>query len=117
MRAAMRRAAALEALFNSSQQPGGILAHYGASPDAPLDLGQLFRASAFLSALGQQAARNAGVPLGVLRVASCWQAGRLPQRVPLAVHVGGLLLQGALFDGQSLSPAWKVRAGARFACR
>jgi hypothetical protein len=74
-------------------------------------LGQLFRLGAFLSALGQQAARNAGVPLGVLRLVSCWQGGRLPQRVPLALHVGGLLLQGALFDGHSLSPAWKVGVG------
>lgn len=108
MRAAMRRAAALESLHNLSQQPGGLLAHAGASPDSPLDLGQLFRPSAFLSALGQQAARNAGLPLGVLRLASSWQGGRLPQRCPLAVTVGGLLLQGALFDGHSLSPAWKV---------
>jgi hypothetical protein len=72
-------------------------------------MGQLFRPGAFLSALGQQAARNAGVPLGVLRFVSCWQGGRLPQRCALAVHVGGMLLQGALFDGHSLSPAWQVR--------
>jgi hypothetical protein len=105
----MRRAAALEALSNLGQQPGGLLAHAGAAADSPLDLGQLFRPGAFLSALGQQAARNAGVSLGVLRLASCWQGGRLPARCPLAVHVGGMLLQGALFDGHSLSPAWQVR--------
>ncbi|KAF6261448.1 ATP-binding dynein motor region D5-domain-containing protein [Scenedesmus sp. NREL 46B-D3] len=107
MRAAMRRAAALEGLTNLGQQPGGLLALAGASAHAALDLGQLFRPGAFLSALGQQAARNAAVPLGVLRLVSCWQGGRLPQRCPLAVHVGGLLLQGALFDGHCLSPAWQ----------
>jgi hypothetical protein len=29
----------------------------------------------------------------------------------LAVHVGGMMLQGALFDGHNLSPAWQVRLG------
>lgn len=117
MRAAVRRAAALEVWHGWSTQPGGLLGHVRGSAGDPLDLGQLFRPGAFLNALRQQAARNAGLPLGGLKLVSSWRpGGRLPGSCPLAVHVGGLLLQGALFDGHGLSPAWQVSAGLLWLC-
>lgn len=46
----------------------------------------------------------------VWRVCCVWCDAAVVCWVPAAweQHVGGLLLQGALFDGHSLSPAWKV---------
>lgn len=114
IRSAIRRASALEAWHSFNQKPGGLLANAGSSPQDAFDLGQLFRPGAFINALRQQAARTAGVPLGDLKLYSIWQGGRLPKGkdCPLAVHVCGVMLQGALFDGNSLSPAWQVGRGA-----
>lgn len=113
MRSAVRRAAAVEAWNSLSQKPGSLLANAGSSPQDALDLGQLFRPGAFVNALQQQAARTAGVPLSDLRLVSVWPGGRLARgrECALAVHVCGVMLQGALFDGHSLGPAWQVTCG------
>lgn len=77
----------------------------------PLDLSTPFRAAALLNALEQAACRAAGVALGQLQLASCWPGASLAGggRGGLVVPVTGLLLQGALFDGYSLTAVQQVR--------
>lgn len=115
MRAAVAKASALEAVGLSAeqQQQQGVLGHI--SERQPLQLAALFRPAALLDALRQQAARAAGLPLAALRLISCWPGGRLPPACPLALHAAGLQLQGALFDGRALAPAWQVRAAGSYA--
>jgi hypothetical protein len=102
------RASAIEAWHSLSQGPAGLLGSLAALPPGQqqqqLDLSQPFRPGALLSALSQQAARQAGVALGQLQLVACWRGARLADGSGLAVPVTGLLLQGALFDGTGLQP-------------
>jgi len=77
----------------------------------PLDLSTPFRPAALLNALEQAACRAAGVALGQLQLASCWQ-GAGQAGGGLVVPVTGLLLQGALFDGYSLTAVQQVSMGS-----
>jgi hypothetical protein len=99
------------------------LAATGRAHPQALDLSTAFRPGALLSALAQQAARQAGVALGQLQLVACWSRGGggatahaspAPVAVlgdgasPLEVPVTGLLVQGALFDGGRLTPVQQV---------
>jgi hypothetical protein len=111
-RAALRRATAIERFWYApSQSPGGLLA-----AKQPLDLSQLFRPGALLNALRQAAARLSGVPLDGLRLATSCDPRKLPGgSAALVVQLGGLMLQGASFNGTQLQPVEAVswdRGGA-----
>lgn len=67
----------------------------------PLDLNDLFRPATFLNALRQQTAREAGISMDALRMVSCFDASLL-RGAPLVIHISGLFLQGAEFNGRSL---------------
>ena len=108
-RAALRRATAIERLWYApSQSPGGLLA-----AKQPLDLSQLFRPGALLNALRQAAARQSGVPLDGLRLATSCDPRRLGGGGAMVVQLGGLMLQGASFNGTQLRPVEVVSRGAR----
>jgi len=62
--------------------------------DAPLRLNELLSPSFFLTALRQQTARQARVPMDSLRLA-CALESQLLSNAPLRVQIDGLLLQGA----------------------
>jgi hypothetical protein len=53
--------------------------------------------------------RTFQMPLDLLKLASCWDAGKLGSSGSLAVQIGGLQLQGAVFDGQRFSELTQVR--------
>ena len=49
------------------------------------------------------------MPLDLLKLASCWDAGRMGGTGSLAVQIGGLQMQGAAFDGTRFSELTQVR--------
>ncbi len=74
----------------------------------PLDLALLFRPEVFFNALRQQTAATSRVPVDSLVLACEWRADGTAASIAGAAvpcRLGGLRLQGALFDGASLSPA------------
>ncbi|KAG1663699.1 hypothetical protein FOA52_013267 [Chlamydomonas sp. UWO 241] len=91
-RCVVRRAVAVETWWLSAKA-GSLL-----GGGTPLDLSDLFHPGTFLNALRQFSARQLNIPLDMLKLASCWEAGRL--QGANVVQVGGLQLQGANFDGQ-----------------
>jgi len=94
IRSVVRRGLAIEDWW-AKVQAGSLL------NSGPLDLSQLFHPGPFLNALRQQTARATKVPLDHLKLGTCWDMGRLGQH---AIQVGGLLVQGATFDGTRLGP-------------
>ena len=52
------------------------------------------------------------MPLDLLKLASCWDSGRMGGTGSLAVQIGGLQMQGAAFDGTRFSELTQVRGGA-----
>ncbi|EYC14495.1 hypothetical protein Y032_0040g239 [Ancylostoma ceylanicum] len=64
----------------------------------PLNFSKLFRPGRLLNALRQVTARAKGCTMDVLRLSSAWDASQFHDDV--TIHVQGILLQGALFDGQ-----------------
>lgn len=105
-KAAMAKATAVESWYARANIAEGLL-----SSQAPLYLGQLFRPGAFLNAIRQQAARQSGMSLDQLQLATTWDARRLPADAPLHVQLGGLAIEGAQFDGIRISPSSEVQYG------
>ena len=68
----------------------------------PLDLSDLFHPDTFLSALAQEAAREHGVSMSSLRLASSWARGGV-SGAKVSVRVAGLQIEGAAFDGTRLA--------------
>ena len=68
-----------------------------------LDLSDLFNPETFLGALRQLTAREYGLPMDELRFANAWGRGTVPG-ASVPIKVGGLMIEGALFDGAKLSP-------------
>jgi dynein heavy chain 2 len=96
LRGLAARAAALEQ-WSARCQAGALLA------SGPLDLSQLLPPRALLNALRQQAARQLGASMDQLRLAVAWEGRRLGSAAA-QMQVGGLLIQGAAFDGARLAP-------------
>ena len=69
----------------------------------PVDLSELFRAGTFLEAFRQQSAREQGVAMDGLVLASSWDARRSVPGAVLPIMVEGMLLQGAVFNGEYLT--------------
>ena len=67
----------------------------GSLLNSPLRLNELLSPSFFLTALRQQTARQANVPMDTLRLVAALEP-QLLQQAPLRVQVDGLLVQGAL---------------------
>lgn len=91
LRAVAGRVAAIEQLWTLVQK--------GTLMQSQLDLGAFFHASTALNAIRQQTARALQTSIDSLHLVSCWDAGKLPK----GVTVGGLLIQGAAFDGTQLA--------------
>uniref|UniRef100_T1IHY1 Cytoplasmic dynein 2 heavy chain 1 n=1 Tax=Strigamia maritima TaxID=126957 RepID=T1IHY1_STRMM len=66
-----------------------------------LDLADLFRPDTFLNALRQQTAREMNTRMDKLTFKCSWK-GNIPNS-KLSLKIGGLLLEGCLFDGSVLS--------------
>ncbi len=103
-RAAVARASALETWLSRSQA-GQLLGSFSCQP---LQLCQLLNPGTMLNALRQQTARLLGRPIDELQLATTWDARQLPGSCPLVVQLGGLLIQGAAFDGARLTAAAQV---------
>ena len=102
-RAVVARATAIEG-WHQRCAAGSLLS-------AVVDLSQLFHPHTFLNALRQQSARALGAPMDTLKLATCWNSNRLQaSAATLTAQLGGLLVQGALFDGIKLNPVDQVRA-------
>ncbi|GMH82520.1 hypothetical protein TrST_g11065 [Triparma strigata] len=69
----------------------------------PIDLSELFRAGTFLEAFRQQSARDQGVAMDSLVLESSWDARKGISGAVLPIMIEGLLLQGAVFNGDYLS--------------
>lgn len=91
-RAVVARATAVEQWWASCKS-GNLLTA------GPLDLSNLFQPGTFLNAMRQHTARQLQMPLDMLKLATCWDAGRLGSAAGMAIQVGGLQMQGAVFDG------------------
>ena len=74
----------------------------GALLREPVDLADLFHPDTFLSALAQQAAREHGVSMSGLHLASSWSRSGVPG-AKVSVRVSGLQVEGAGFDGVRLT--------------
>lgn len=102
-RAAVEKALAIETWWQRCSGQGGLL---GAGSSMPaLELSALFHPSTFLNALRQQASRALSVAMDGLHMVTCWDAARLAGlagAAPVAA-IGGLVAQGAWFDGQRLT--------------
>ncbi|MEW5298927.1 MAG: hypothetical protein WDW36_001997 [Sanguina aurantia] len=94
-RAVVNKAAAIEA-WNAKCQAKALLT------GGPLDLSHLFHPGTFLNALRQQSARTLKQPMDALKLATCWDVSRLGGEGITVVQLGGLLLQGAIFEGNRL---------------
>ena len=77
-------------------------AESGALTRDPLDLSDIFHPDTFLSALAQEAAREHGVSMSALRLASSWSRAGVPG-AKVTVRVSGLQVEGATFDGARLT--------------
>lgn len=88
-RSVVRRAVAVEAWWGAAKS-GALLS------GAPLDLSDLFHPGTFLNALRQFSARQLGVPLDMLKLASCWDAGRVSGPGMVQVRRGLGILGGCL---------------------
>ncbi|KAK6729949.1 hypothetical protein RB195_006788 [Necator americanus] len=84
------KAKSVQELVSLSKQDGFLA--------TPLDFSKLFRPGRLLNALRQTTARTKGCTMDSLRLSSAWDASRFANDI--AIHVKGILLQGALFDGQ-----------------
>ena len=72
--------------------------------DEELDLSDLFHPETFLGALRQRTAREFGVAMDELELANSWsRGGGTISGAKLPIRVGGLMLEGAQFDGVRLS--------------
>lgn len=111
-RAVVSHATAVEA-WHARSCAGSLL-------DGALQLSQLFHPGTFLNALRQQSSRQLGQPLDELLLVTAWDAGRLAaagaRGAPLVVSLAGLCIQGALFDGSSLTAASQVGTRRSIAC-
>ncbi|CAB3410628.1 unnamed protein product [Caenorhabditis bovis] len=74
----------------ATAESGSLLSH-------PIDFSDLFQPNVFLNALRQTTARQLSTPMDQLYLSSAWDASQLPQKQ--TIHVKGLLIQGAIFDG------------------
>jgi len=70
-----------------------------------LNLSELFRAGTFLEALRQMSAREQGVAMDSLVLKSSWDARRGISGAKFPIMIEGMLLQGATFNGDTLSEA------------
>ncbi|KAL6730872.1 hypothetical protein Aduo_001798 [Ancylostoma duodenale] len=66
--------------------------------ETPLNFSKLFRPGRLLNALRQVTARAKGCTMDTLRLSSAWDTSQF--RDDVTIQVQGILLQGALFDGQ-----------------
>ncbi|WKX91874.1 hypothetical protein Q1695_010144 [Nippostrongylus brasiliensis] len=64
----------------------------------PVDFSKLFRPGRLLNALRQVTARTSGCTMDELSLSSAWDSSLLAGSI--SIQVEGILLQGALFDGQ-----------------
>ena len=74
----------------------------GAILKESLDLADLFHPDTFLSALAQQSAREHGVSMSSLHLASSWSRSGVPG-AKISIKVSGLQIEGATFDGSRLT--------------
>ncbi|THD25188.1 Cytoplasmic dynein 2 heavy chain 1 [Fasciola hepatica] len=83
--------------------------HLIQSTSPALDLADLFRPSTFLNAVRQQTARQMGVPIDSLKLASLWPDGMRgsseTQTKSITIRVTNLKLEGALFESGHLTPS------------
>ncbi|VDM76640.1 unnamed protein product [Strongylus vulgaris] len=84
------QAKSVQELVSRSEQPDFL--------KTPLNFSQLFRPGRLLNALRQVTARTKGCTMDDLRLSSAWESSYFGDDI--AVQVKGILLQGALFDGQ-----------------
>nr|ADI46936.1 DHC1bm [Volvox carteri f. nagariensis] len=105
-RTVVAKALAIEGHWQRCQQPGGGGLLDGSSGAGPLELSSVFHPGTFLNALRQQSARALGCSMDALKLVTSWDAARLRSTVGAApmVLLGGIMLQGATFDGSRLSP-------------
>ena len=74
----------------------------GAILKESLDLADLFHPDTFLSALAQQSAREHGVSMSSLQLASSWSRSGV-SGARTSIKVSGLQIEGATFDGSRLT--------------
>lgn len=105
-RAVVSKALAIEGHWQRCQQPGGGGLLDGSNGAGPLELSSVFHPGTFLNALRQQSARTLGCSMDTLKPVTSWDAARLRSTAGSApvVILGGLFMQGAMFDGTRLSP-------------
>nr|ADI46856.1 DHC1bf [Volvox carteri f. nagariensis] len=105
-RTVVAKALAIEGHWQRCQQPGGGGLLDGSSGAGPLELSSVFHPGTFLNALRQQSARALGCSMDTLKLVTSWDAARLHSTASAApvVLLGGIILQGATFDGSRLSP-------------
>ncbi|KAG2486208.1 hypothetical protein HYH03_015170 [Edaphochlamys debaryana] len=105
-KAVVAKAVAIEGHWSRVQLPnfGGLLD--GTNGAGPLELSSVFHPGTFLNALRQQSSRALTCSMDQLKAVTSWDAGKLKAAsgaAPVAV-LGGLVMQGATYDGQRLSP-------------
>nr|BBC28429.1 cytoplasmic dynein 1b heavy chain [Yamagishiella unicocca] len=105
-RAVVAKAVAIEGHWQRCQQPGGGGLLDGSGGAGPLELSSVFHPGTFLNALRQQSARSLGCSMDMLKPVTSWDAGKLKAAAGAApvVLLGGMIMQGATFDGSRLSP-------------
>lgn len=98
-RAVVSKALAIEGHWAKCQSAGGLL------EGPPLELSTVFHPGTFLNALRQQSARALGTSMDRLKAVTSWDAAKLRAAAAAApvAQLGGLLAQGATFDGSRLS--------------
>ncbi|GLI62890.1 cytoplasmic dynein 1b heavy chain [Volvox africanus] len=104
-RTVVAKALAIEGHWQRCQQPGSGGLLDGSSGAGPLELSSVFHPGTFLNALRQQSARALGCSMDTLKPVTSWDASRLHSISGAApvVLLGGMIIQGATFDGSRLS--------------
>nr|BCL66104.1 cytoplasmic dynein 1b heavy chain [Volvox africanus] len=104
-RAVVAKALAIEGHWQRCQQPGGGGLLDGSCGAGPLELSSVFHPGTFLNALRQQSARALGCSMDTLKPVTSWDSARLRSAAGMApvVLLGGMIMQGATFDGNRLS--------------
>ncbi|KXZ45909.1 DHC7 protein [Gonium pectorale] len=105
-RAVVAKALAIENHWQRCTQPGGGGLLDGSGGAGPLELSSVFHPGTFLNALRQQSARSLGCSMDTLKPVTSWDAGKMRAAAGAApvVLLGGMIMQGATFDGSRLSP-------------
>eukprot|EP00798_Chlamydomonas_sp_ICE-L_P023166 gene23167-30374_t len=70
----------------------------------PMDLSSLYHPGTFLNALRQQTARQLNATMDSLKLATTWDSSGRISGAATTILVGGLLIQGANFDGARMGP-------------